>query len=53
MENRGIVNEDQHFKQFESQTCFNKCQVYYNNVVRFFVIQIFFRHGGWFTKISS
>ena len=47
MENRLIVNEDQHFKQFEFVlTCFDKYKVYYNNVVRFFVIQIFLKHRG-------
>ena len=50
MDNRGIVDEDQHFKQFESQICLDKCQVYYNNGVWFSVIQIFFKDGGWFMK---
>ena len=45
MENRGIVNEDQHFKQFESQICLDKYQVYYNNGVWFFVIKIFSKTG--------
>ena len=40
MGNRGIVNEDQHFKHFESQICLDKYQVYYNNSVWFFVNNI-------------